>query len=81
MSATSLPGSVVLTELPPSRGPLLCWGFTLLLSLFAVMLADIPWQCQLVSLLFLVWVGSIEWRLLRRPQALAFSPESVGAGA
>ncbi|MCK5874614.1 MAG: hypothetical protein KAG82_08005 [Alcanivoracaceae bacterium] len=77
MSPTSSPGSVALTELPSSRGPLLFWGVALLLSLAAVMLADMLWQWRLVFLLFLVWVGSIEWRLLRRPQALAFSPESV----
>lgn len=77
MLPISSPGSVALTELPPSRGPLLFWGFSLLLSLTAVMLADIPWLWRLVALLFVVWVGSIEWRLRRRSRGLAFSPESV----
>ncbi len=77
MLPTSSPDSVVLTELPSSRGPLLLWGVALLLSLGAVMLADMPWQWRLVCLPCLVWLGSIEWRLLRRPQVLVFSPESV----
>ena len=69
--------SAVLTELPPSRGPLLFWAFALLLSLSAVMLADIPGLWRLAALLTVLWVGSIEWRLRRCPQALAFSPTSV----
>lgn len=77
MLPISSPGSVVLTELPPSRGPLLFWGFALLLSLSAVLLADISWLWRVAALLFVVWVGSIEWRLRCRLQALAFSPESV----
>jgi hypothetical protein len=77
MLPISLPDSAVLIELPPSRGPLLFWVFALLLSLSAVMLADMPWLWQVATLLVVVWVGSIEWRLRRRPQALAFSPESV----
>jgi len=77
MLPISSPGSVALTELPPSRGPLLFWGFSLLLSLTAVMLADLPWLWRVTALLSVVWMGSIEWRLRRRPQALMFSPESV----
>lgn len=77
MLPISSPGSVVLTELPPSCGPWLFWAFALLLSLFAVMLADIPWPWRLAAVLSVVWVGSIEWRLYRRPQALGFSAESV----
>ncbi len=77
MLPISSPGSVILTELPPSCGPLLFWGFALLLSLSAVMLADISWLWRMAALLLVVWVGSMEWRLRRCPQALAFSPESV----
>ena len=77
MSPISSPGSVALTKLPPSRGPLFFWVFALLLSLSAVLMADILWLWRLAALLFVVWVGSIEWRLQRRPRALGFSSESV----
>jgi hypothetical protein len=77
MLPISSPDSAVLIELPPSRGPVLFWTFSLLLSVSAVMLADIPGLWRLTALLLVVWVGSIEWRLRRRPQALAFSPQSV----
>ena len=77
MSTISSPGSVALTELPPSRGPLLFWVFALLLSLSAVWMADIPGLWRLTALLLVVWVGSIEWRLQRRPRALGFSPKAV----
>ena len=77
MLPISSPGSAAPIELPPSRGPLLFWAFALLLSLSAVMLADIPRPWRLTALLFVVWVGSIEWRLQRRPRMLGFSAESV----
>jgi hypothetical protein len=35
----------------------LFWAFALLLSLSAMMLADIPWPWRLAALLAVVWVG------------------------